>query len=67
MAPQNRDGGFSMIELLVTIALLVVMMTIAISGWVVLQAGWHKRVERAVERRVGHRPDAVGDHRRHLT
>ena len=33
MAPQNRDGGFSMIELLVTVSLLVIMMTIAISGW----------------------------------
>jgi prepilin-type N-terminal cleavage/methylation domain-containing protein len=33
MAPQNRDGGFSMIELLVTISLLVIMMTVAISGW----------------------------------
>ena len=33
MAPQNRDDGFSMIELLVTISLLVIMMTIAISGW----------------------------------
>jgi prepilin-type N-terminal cleavage/methylation domain-containing protein len=33
MASQNRDSGFSMIELLVTISLLVIMMAIAISGW----------------------------------
>ena len=33
MAPQNRDSGFTMIELLVTISLLVIMMAIAISGW----------------------------------
>ncbi len=34
---------------------------------VVLHAGRDEGIERAVERRVGHRPDAVRDDRRHLT
>jgi type II secretion system protein H len=33
MSSQDRDSGFTMIELLVTIALLGIMMAIAVSGW----------------------------------
>ena len=33
MSQRARDGGFTMIELLVTMALLGIMMVIAVSGW----------------------------------
>lgn len=33
MSHPNRDSGFTMIELLVTLSLLGIMMAIAISGW----------------------------------
>jgi type II secretion system protein H len=33
MSSQDRDSGFTMIELLVTIALLGIMMLIAVGGW----------------------------------
>src|SRR5688500_5535308 len=33
MAPQNRDSGFTMMEILVTVSLLGIMMAIAVSGW----------------------------------
>ena len=33
MSSQDRDSGFTMIELLVTISLLGLMMVIAVSGW----------------------------------
>ena len=33
MSAKSRDSGFTMIELLVTIALLGLMMAIAVSGW----------------------------------
>jgi prepilin-type N-terminal cleavage/methylation domain-containing protein len=43
MAPQNRDSGFTMIELLVAMSLLGIMMAIAISGW----TSWAKATAQA--------------------